>query len=807
MGIFTSSSTFIGRNAELAALRAAYQDEGVTTVLICGEAGIGKSRLVQEFTSRLGSTPLVLTGRCLEFGNDGLSFAPFLFPLRHLSAAPGDFGEVLTVMERSAEARPLILVLEDLHWADRSSLQLLTFLVANLAHSGVFLVGTHRTPSGPLRRLVAELARLPVVRRVTPPPLNRHETGRQLAALLSREPEPSLVTRVFERSHGNPLFVEALSDSPEDPPAELRELLLAGLPELTDDAHQVMTVASVAGTDVEHQVLSLVSDLPEPQLHQALRHLVDKHVLLASDIGYSFRHALIRQALYDRLLPVERTLLHARFAAALSAMPQRAAQLAAHAHAAGDHALALPAAWEAAGQAKLSGAEPERLHLLERVLQLWDTVDGPPGLDRLTVLDHAVEACLATSAVDSGLRWSAEALAIAPHPRRLYQRARLKNLGRSGGRDDLLTALELLPEPSLLRGQVLADLAVSSVFSGDPVQGERHARAALEIAEQLNNAALMAHAHAYLGLAAADPQTARHHFAAARAIADPQTAIDVARWESAFCVTMGAYAEAIEVIQAGLKAVHESFQYAKHAPILVVKWVQALTALGRGAEALDLIDEALGEAELPRLSHAALLIGRGEIHLAQGDPAAARVAAESAAQLLGDEPWVRPYRIRLRTLQIRLDPGTVHGLESAELVAHPHEAWALLAAARPAELPDLPVVGPVDEAYRAMASGDLESAARGWRALGQPYELSRCTPHAEPPAPQTPKRAPGLPGLTARQMEVLHLVADGKSNRQIATELFISGNTAGVHVSRILTKLGAATRTEAARKLFDATRG
>ncbi|MGW6704032.1 ATP-binding protein [Streptomyces sp. NPDC054956] len=805
MGIFASSSTFIGRSAELTALRAAYQDENVSTVLVCGEAGIGKSRLVEEFTSRLGAAPLVLTGRCLQFGNDGLPFAPFLSPLRRLSAVPGDFGEVLLALERSADTRPLILVLEDLHWADRSSLQLLTFLVANLAHSGVFLLGTHRAPSGPLRRLVAELTRLPAVRQVTPTPLTRHETSRQLAGLLSREPDPAVVTRVFARSHGNPLFVEALGSSPDHTPAALSELLLAGLPELPAEAHQVLTLASVAGTEVDHEVLAAVCDLPAPDLHQALRLLVGEHLLLPTDTGYSFRHALIAQAVHDRLLPAERTLLHAGFAAALSTMPRRVAQLAAHAHAGGEHALALTASWEAAGQAKLAGAEPERMQLLRRVLELWDTAPTPPGLDRLTVLDHAVEAALATSAVDSGLRWSAEALAVAPHPRRFYQRARLRNLGNSGGMDDLRTALELLPEPSLLRGQVLADLAAAHVFTGDADQGRNHAQAALRIAETLDDAVLMARAHAYLGLAAgADPRTARHHFAAARRTADPQTAIDVATWESAFHVAMGSYAEAIEAVQSGLKTAHASFQYARHAPILVVKWVQALTATGRWTEALDLIDEALGEPELPQLSHAALLISRGEIHLAQGDPAAATAAAETAAPLIGDGPWARPYHLRLHTLRARLAPGTDHPPAPAELAAHPHEAWALLAAVRPPELPDLPVVGPVDEAHRAMARGDLQSAARTWQALGRPFELALCT-DPEPKPPHPPKGTPGLPGLTARELEVLHLVAEGKSNRQIAADLFISINTAGVHVSRILTKLNASTRTEAARKLLDAT--
>ncbi|MBB3729517.1 ATP-binding protein [Nonomuraea dietziae] len=807
MSIFRSSSAFVGRGAELAALRAAYQDEIGRTVLISGDAGIGKSRLVHEFTTRLGSGPRVLTGRCLEFGNDGLPFAPFLSPLRSLAiSSPGDWGAVLLAIERSADDRPLVLVLEDLHWADVSSLQLLTFLVANLAHDGVFLIGTCRAPSGPLRQLVAELVRSPAVQLITPAPLSRHETGRQLAALLAREPEPTLVTRVFERSRGNPLFVEALSACPEDIPAELRELLLAGLPPLADDEIQVLTLASIAGTTVGHEVLAVVSDLPEPKLHQALRRLVDKHVLLATGTGYAFRHALVREAVYHRLLPVERTGLHARFVAALSGMPEHVAQVAAHAYAAGDHTRALQAAWEAATQAALTGAEPERLHLLERVLHLWEEVGDTAGIDRLTVLDHAVEASIAVNAVSSGLRWSAEALAIAPDPQRYYRQARLKNLGRSGGRDDLLRALELLAEPSRLRGEVLAELALISVFAGEAEQGERYARAALDLAEQLDCPSLTARAHAFLGLAAAsDPVTAFRHFAGAHATADPQAMIDIATWESALHVAMGAYTTAIEVIQLGIKQAQETFQYAKHAPILVVKWVQALTALGRWPEALDLIDEMLGEPELPQLSHAALLISQGEIRLAQGEPADARAAADRAEHLLGDEPWVRPYRIRLATLRIRLDPGNAQDIYLAaapDLAAHPHEAWALVAAAVPADLPELPVIGPVDEAYRAMAGGDRATAAHTWRTLGNRYELSFI--EADRPRP-APRRQPLL-GLTPRESEVLKLVAEGKSNRQIAADLFISANTAGVHVSRILTKLGAATRTEAARRLFDATR-
>jgi DNA-binding CsgD family transcriptional regulator len=462
-------------------------------------------------------------------------------------------------------------------------------------------------------------------------------------------------------------------------------------------------------------------------------------------------------------------------------------------------------------RAQSIGAEAERLHLLRRVLELWAKVDDAPTVatvDRLTVLDHAVEASLATSAVAAGLSWSAEALALAPAPRRYLHQARLKNLGSAGGHEDLLQAL-VLSDEDLLRGEILAELAAGYVFAGEALRGAQEARAALEIAERLGDARLAARAHSYLGLAeAADLGVACKHFAAARAAADPPTMIAIAIWEAAARHAFGQHADAIEVIQLGLRTAHKTFQYALHAPILVVKWVQALTALGRRPEALELIDETLGEPDLPRLSHAALLISRGEIQLAQGNASAALAAAGGAEKLLGDEPWVRKYRLRLRTLQIRLAPGQAAEIYAAtlaaeDLAAHPHEAWPLLAAAAPAELPDVPVIGPVDEAYRAMATGDLPTAARIWDELGQPDELSRCRP--QPAAARQPKPPKPPSGLTARELEVLTLVAEGKSNRQIAAELFISGNTAGVHVSRILAKLGAATRTEAARKLFDTT--
>lgn len=225
-----------------------------------------------------------------------------------------------------------------------------------------------------------------------------------------------------------------------------------------------------------------------------------------------------------------------------------------------------------------------RLPLLERVLELWDTVEDTGGLDRLTVLDHLVEASLATNTVGTGLRWSAEAPAIAPHPRRYFHQAVLKGMASSGGRDDFHEALRLLPEVSTLRGEVLAGLAINAIFTGDIQQGEQYGRAALHVAEQVGNPSLLARTHAYLGLATvADPPTAVQHFMAVCATADPPTMIDIATWESALHVAMGAYRTAIETVQVGLPTAHETFQYARHAPILVVKMGTGPHRTGRWA--------------------------------------------------------------------------------------------------------------------------------------------------------------------------------------------------------------------------------
>ncbi|WP_169810574.1 helix-turn-helix transcriptional regulator [Nocardia arthritidis] len=963
---------FVGRAAELAALQDAYGEPAVHTVLVGGEAGIGKSRLVAEFGTRLRARTAVLSGRCPEFGAKGVPFTPFVAVMRALlrdqgvealaallpakpalarwlpelaarsGAAEIDtdrirlFGEILTVLEQCSMNRPLVVVLEDLHWADEAGLELLAFLVANIAEGDLFLVGTYRpADSGPLRKLVAGLRRDPGVRLLSPAPLTRHEVGRQLAALRGREPEPGTIGRIFERSRGIPLFVEALGPAPEDTPAALSELLLGHLSDLPDQTASVLRLAAAAGSPVRHTLLAAASDLAEDTLTAALHQLIDQQLLVPTDTGYQFRHVLIRDAVYDDLLPAERKRLHSSLSRVLAALRKRepdecpSGELAYHAYAAGELPLALEAAWEAAAEAETVGAHRVRVRYLDQVLESWDRVPEAASrvdADRIDVVEAVVAACYRGGVVERGIAAADEALTVidaetAPEraARLHYYRAGLRNQSSGGGEDDLLAALAYLPSdrPTLLRGEVLAELAAARVFSGAAAAAENDARAAVEVAERLRSApnaddtspvmatsrapeeaagadaasawphssvfrddrragALAARAYAYLGLATADrPKAAVAHFEQAHAIAkaaqDPGTLLTVVLWESALLVSAGADEAAITAIQQGLRAAHETYRFAEAAPILLVKWAQALTALGRWNEALELIDESLTE-QLTPLSTAALLLCHARIMLARGDEEAAAASAATAQPLLGDRRWARQYQIQLHTVRTEIAHAAGNPQRAAEigaatlsaddLAAHHHEAWALAEAiARTRRAPlvldsvtaKLPVTSAVDIACRnschAVRSGrpaDWAKAVSSWRALGRPYELARSLLEsgdaelaagdraaargalrsvleladelaAEPLAeqarrladragidlahsgnrPATTSRA-DTAGLTPRELDVLRLVATGASNRQIAAELFISANTAGVHVSRILAKLGASSRTEAA---------
>jgi predicted ATPase len=437
----------VGRAGQMAALAEAFAVAGrggYPAVLIGGEAGAGKSRLLAEFTAATAGAR-VLAGGCLQLGADGLPFAPFTAMLRDLvrelgadtviamvpgrgarelarllpelgepeaGRDPGEararlFEELLTLLEHLAEPGPVVLIVEDAHWADESTRNLLAFLIGQQrALRGVLIVVTFRSDelhrTHPLRPLLAELARIEWVQRVDLPRLTRRETAELAAGVLGHEPEPGLAARLFERSEGNPLFTEELLHGPDltrDLPESLRDLLLASVARLPEHTREVLQVAS-AGLDPNgHALLAAVTGLDDEGLARALRPAVTANVLLATRDGFSFRHALIREAVYDDLLTGEGERMHARFAAALEADPslvepgRAAIEAAHHWYGARDAARALTSAWLAAAQARQSAAYVERLALLGRVLALWDQVPDAAqriGTDHAGVLEEAM---------------------------------------------------------------------------------------------------------------------------------------------------------------------------------------------------------------------------------------------------------------------------------------------------------------------------------------------------------------------------------------------------------------------------------
>jgi DNA-binding CsgD family transcriptional regulator/tetratricopeptide (TPR) repeat protein len=434
------SPVFVGRADELGTLidAAARAAGGGTSqalgtggdpqaLVIGGEAGVGKTRLVEEFAgaaARAGA--VVALGGCVEIGADGLPFAPFSTALRALrrelpdelaAAAAGqeeelarllpELGEATAgrfdeegmarlfeltarLLERVAADRTVVVALEDLHWADASTRHLLAYLFRTLRTGRLVVLATYRSDDihrrHPLRPLLAELDRLRTVRRIELGRFNRAEVGRQVAGILACEPDPAQVDDIFERSDGNAFFVEELAVAAHEGcrtglTDSLRDLLLVRVEGLPESAQKVARIVAEGGSTVEYRLLAAVAQLAEDDLIEALRATVNANILIAAPTGdgYRFRHSLVREAVSDDLLPGERSRLNRRYAEALEADPtlvpagERVMRLASYWYHAHDAAKALPAVLDASVTARRRHAYSEQLRLLERAMELWDS--------------------------------------------------------------------------------------------------------------------------------------------------------------------------------------------------------------------------------------------------------------------------------------------------------------------------------------------------------------------------------------------------------------------------------------------------
>ena len=442
-----TSPFLIGRAAELDSLlgclaRAGRGEPGIVT--IAGDAGIGKSRLIAVFEEAARSVGArTLRGGCVELGGDGIAFEPVVEALRELiddigadglvdvaghqcaalarlvhelpapsstgdpSPDQGDlFEELFVLLRRLGAVRTLVLVIEDLHWADRSTRDLVRFLGRNLRAERLMLVLSFRSDDvhrrHPLAPLLAELDRHPHSERLTLAPFGRDDVAALAASILDAVPDESRVQALVDRSDGNPFYIEELiaDGGGAEIPGPVRAIVTARAAHLPEATQSVLRVASLIGRRPTHSLIAGLSTLDAPGLTVAIRDAVDAMFLLPEpDDRYAFRHELVREALYDDLLPAERTVLHGRLAALIEASPTaNDAEAAFHWGLAHESGRALAAAVRAADTALEGLAFGEAATLLLRALELWPVVTDPSdvaGVSRSTLLERAAEATAA----------------------------------------------------------------------------------------------------------------------------------------------------------------------------------------------------------------------------------------------------------------------------------------------------------------------------------------------------------------------------------------------------------------------------
>ncbi len=474
----SAGSTFVGREPELTRLTRLLDlaaDGSAAAVMLGGDAGVGKTRVVGELVERLsgpGRSGSCAVGRCIDIGAGGLPYLPFVEAFTMLAGHPqagpalrrviaerpalnrltGAADEAVTsddalhrlpLYEAVAEALravgdhagPLLLVLEDLHWADASTRDLLRFLLARLAQDRVLVLATFRSDElhrrHPLRSLLAELVRLPRVERLELRPFDDRELRAFLAALRGDSLPEGRVRDIAARSEGNAFFAAELlvaaEPDPADPlpgsgplPSGLSDVLLARLDRMPEPVQHVARVAAVAGRRVSDPLLRMACQLPDTAVDQALRDAV-AHQVLVGETGdrFAFRHALVQEAVYADLLPGERVALHARYAALLAAaddtddLTVHGTDLARHHLEAHQYGAALGAYLRAAQSADQRMAPAEALSCYEQVLQLWDVVPAPERPEGESAVSLSLSAAGAASQAGDSRRAARLAAAAA----------------------------------------------------------------------------------------------------------------------------------------------------------------------------------------------------------------------------------------------------------------------------------------------------------------------------------------------------------------------------------------------------------
>jgi DNA-binding NarL/FixJ family response regulator len=789
----STSSELIGRSEELTTLAAALERSATgeaATVFIAGEAGGGKTRLAIEAASRAeGEGARVLTGECLALAEGELPFAPIVAALRPLirELPPGDLesipgheelGRLLPELGGAEEARfgagsalheplaqsrlfevmlrllshlggagPVVLLIEDLHWADRSTRDFISFLIRNGRGVPMLVVCTYRSDelhrTHPLRPFLAEEERRDRVERIELEPFTRDEVAALVEAIVGERPADALVDDLYRRSDGNPFFAEELLEASQTGaviPETLRDALMVRIEALSDEARETLRLAAVAGVRVDDRLLAEVTELGERELDGALRECVTRNVLIQDGDGLAFRHALVRDAVYSDLLPGERTKLHIAIAEALTADPSLAA-------AKGEAAAAeLAYHWwearrlpEALASAVAAGEAAERVYAFaeaerhqEHALEIWDQVpdaEERAGSDRAALLGRAAENANLADYSGRALTLAREAVKLIDAEVEPVRAAlQYERLGRyfwvSAYSDDSLRAYEAAvdlmpkepatPELALVlsaRGQIL-------MLRGYPEESRELCLRAIEVARAVGARAEEGHALNTLGTNVShlgDRRTAIGHLEEAARIAHELQWVDeIGRCHVNLSEEVGWDSRIAEGVRMTLEGVREMRELGAGAYRRYLETEAALRMvwLGRLAEADELIRSVRDTS--PRGMHAAQLGGaEADLAMARGELDVAVESLREARSGIGptrDAMFFAPVvGLEVELAVVRGEPDTaveLLELALAEIAGRQYEFSVARLYARGAR-----AYADLAERARALSNDDAASAA------------------------------------------------------------------------------------------------
>jgi len=839
------------------ALAAARSVSTGTLALVAGEAGVGKTSLVRRFSADERASARVLWGTCDALFTPA-PLAPFVDIAEQVGGSLAELVErearphhvVTELLQELRSQKPTILVLEDVHWADEATLDVLRLLGRKLEGVPTLAIATYRDDeldrAHPLRIVLGSLGSGPGVLRLELRPLSP-EAVAQLAA-----PHGVDAEELHRKTAGNPFYVtEALAGGEGQIPPTVREAVLARAARLSPEATAVLEAVAVVPPRAELWLLERLAGDAAGHLDECLA----SGMLSAEGQAVGFRHELARLALEQHVPPARRRDLNRAAVEALADPPTGApdlARLAHHAEAAGDGQAVLEYAAGAGERAASLAAHREAAAQFARALRY---ADDAPAAHRAMLFERRSYECYLTDQVEEAVTartaalelWHAEGDTLREGDSRRWLSRLYWFLGRNRQAEacavEAVRLLEPLP-PGIELAMAYSNMAQLRMLAEETDAAIEWGMRAIDLAERLGAHEVLVHALNNVGTAEGktDPSAAYEKLERSLELAleaDLEEHVVRAYTNlSSTALNEHCYAACEAYVDKGVAYATErdldSWRLYMLGTRAVVAFVQ-----GRWDEAADTAGEVVRNARAAAIHRAPCLVILGHVRARRGDPEVWPVLDEALALVepIGELQRLGPVAAaRAEALLLEGRPDGVEAeTEAAYRLALDRSSGleiGQLAWLRRESGLDEPAPEGAAEPWALMLGGEWSRASEAWTEIGCPYEAALALGQsqdeddlrrslaelqrlgAKPAAAQLSRRlrergARGLTrgprpstrenpgGLTDRELEVVSLVSAGMTNAEIAGRLFLSEKTVGHHVSAILRKLGARTRSEA----------